>query len=63
LTATSWPASLEAFDPIWDVLLTPEKERALRLLIERVDYDGGTGRLDIAWRLSGFGQLVEEVGS
>jgi site-specific DNA recombinase len=34
--------ALEAFDPIWDVLLTPEKERVLNLLIERVSYDGST---------------------
>jgi hypothetical protein len=45
------------------VLLTPEKERVLRLLIEKVDYDGGTGKLDVAWRLAGFGQLAEEIGS
>jgi site-specific DNA recombinase len=55
--------ALESFDPIWDVLLTPEKERVLRLLIERVDYEGGTGKLQISWRLAGFGQLAEEVGS
>jgi len=53
--------ALEAFDPIWDVLLMPEKERVLQLLIEQIDYDGN--RLDIAWRLAGFGQLVEEIGS
>jgi site-specific DNA recombinase len=55
--------ALEAFDPIWDVLLTPEKERVLQLLIDRIDYDGSVNQLDIAWRLAGFGQLVEEVGS
>jgi site-specific DNA recombinase len=55
--------ALEAFDPIWDVLLTPERERVLRLLVEKVDYDGGNGKLDISWRLAGFGQLAEEIGS
>jgi site-specific DNA recombinase len=55
--------ALEAFDPIWSVLLTPERERVLRLLIEKIDYDGATQQLAITWRLSGFGQLVEEVGS
>jgi site-specific DNA recombinase len=54
--------ALEAFDPIWDVLLTPERERVLRLLIEKIDYDGTTQQLAIIWRLSGFGQLVEEIG-
>ncbi len=55
--------ALEAFDPIWDVLLTPEKERVLQLLIERIDYDGATQQLAITWRLSGFGQLAKEIGS
>ena len=45
------------------MLLTPEKERVLRLLIDRIDYDGGTGSLDITWRLAGFGQLAGEIGS
>jgi site-specific DNA recombinase len=30
--------ALEA--PIWNLLLAPEKERILKLLIERIDYDG-----------------------
>ena len=53
--------ALEDFDPIWDALMTPEKERVLRLLIERVDYHGGTGEMAISWRLSGFGELAAEV--
>ena len=28
--------ALNAFDPIWDVLLTPEKERVLQLLVEQI---------------------------
>ena len=54
--------ALEAFDPIWDVLLTTEKERVLQLLIEKIDYDGATQKLAITWRLSGFGQLADEIG-
>ena len=54
--------ALELFDPIWDVLLTPERERVLRLLIEKIDYDGATQQLAITWRLSGFGQLADEIG-
>ena len=37
--------------------------RVLQSLIERIDYDGGTGKLTIHWRLTGFGQLAEEIGS
>ncbi|MCP4003158.1 MAG: hypothetical protein GY725_03075 [bacterium] len=53
--------ALEAFDPIWDVLLTPERERVLQLLIEAIEYDGGTGNLQITWRLAGFGAFSAEV--
>ena len=55
--------ALAAFDPIWDVLLTPERERVLRLIVDRVDYNGETKELSIAWRLAGFGELAAEVGS
>jgi hypothetical protein len=41
--------------------MTPEKERVFQLLIERVDYHGGTGEMAITWRLSGFGELAAEV--
>ena len=52
---------LERFDPIWDVLLTPEKERILRLLIETIDYDGATGMLSFAFRLPGIASLAAEA--
>jgi site-specific DNA recombinase len=55
--------ALEAFEPIWDVLLTAEKERILGMLIEQVSYDGGTGKLDIAFRLAGIATLAAEVAS
>jgi site-specific DNA recombinase len=48
---------LERFDPIWGVLLTQEKERILRLLIEKIDYDGATGTLSFAFRLPGIASL------
>ena len=54
--------ALEAFDPIWDALLMPERERVLKLLIERIDYDASTQELAISWRLSGFGELASELG-
>lgn len=54
--------ALEAFDPIWEVLLVPERERVLKLLIERIDYNGGTGDLRITWRLSGLANFAAEVG-
>jgi site-specific DNA recombinase len=53
--------ALADFDPIWEVLLTPEKERILRLLIERIDYDAGTGTLSFGFRLPGIATLAAEV--
>ena len=53
--------TLERFDPIWDVLLTPERERILRLLIERIDYDGQTETMSFAFRLPGLADLASEM--
>jgi site-specific DNA recombinase len=49
---------LERFDPIWDMMLTPEKERILKLLIEKIGYDGATGMLSFAFRLPGIASLT-----
>jgi site-specific DNA recombinase len=53
--------ALEAFNPVWDELWTSEKERVLNLLIDQVRYDGGTGRLEIDFKLSGIAALAEEM--
>ena len=55
--------ALQEFDPIWDALLTPERERVMKLLIDRIDYNGEAGRMEIRWRLAGFGQLADEIVS
>jgi len=51
--------ALREWDELWSVLLTPERERVLKLLVDRIDYGGG--ELTIQWRLAGFGQLASEV--
>ena len=53
--------ALEEFDPIWNALLIPERERVMQLLVEKIDYDGRAGTMSIQWRLAGFGQLAAEV--
>ena len=53
--------ALEEFDPIWDALLIPERERVMQLLVEKIDYDGRTKQMATTWRLAGFGQLAAEV--
>jgi len=52
-------AALVEFDELWSVMLTPERERVLKLLIDRIDYSGG--ELAIQWRMAGFGELAAEV--
>jgi site-specific DNA recombinase len=51
--------ALEAFDPIWEVLVSAERERVLHLLIQQVRYDGS--RMEIDWRLAGLGEFAREV--
>jgi site-specific DNA recombinase len=51
--------ALAALAPIWDVLLAPEKERVLQLLIEGIDYDGN--RLQVRFRITGLAALAAEV--
>jgi len=53
-------AALAAFDPVWEQLTTAEQARVVQLLIERIDYDGGTGRLDITFRPAGVRTLAEK---
>ncbi len=55
--------ALEAFDPIWEVLLTPEKERLLRLIVERVTYDGATKQLQITFHPTGIATLAADLAS
>jgi len=52
-------AALSTFDAIWDALVPTEQARILRLLTERIAYDGRTGKLDLAFRPSGIGRLHE----
>jgi site-specific DNA recombinase len=53
--------ALEEFDAIWEVLLTPERERVLGLLIERVTYDRTTEELRIDLSPAGIATLQREL--
>jgi site-specific DNA recombinase len=53
--------ALSLFDPVWDQLFPKEQARILRLLIERIDYHGGDGTLDITFRDVGIRTLKEEL--
>ena len=49
--------ALKAFDPVWKSLNTNEQTRIVRMLIERVGYDGRTGKVAVMFRSAGFKAL------
>jgi site-specific DNA recombinase len=49
------------FDPVWDVLLVPERFRILHLLLESVVYDVATGELELAFYPIGITSLAAEA--
>jgi len=53
--------ALALFDPVWSHLEPSEQARVIQLLIERIDYDGGTGNLSISFRPGCVRTLAEEV--
>jgi site-specific DNA recombinase len=46
--------ALAAFDPVWETLSPGEQSRLLRLLIERIDYDGRDGTISITFHANGI---------
>ncbi len=53
--------ALGLFDPIWEVLYLLEQERIIQLLVERIDYGGESGNLEIEFRATGITALAAEV--
>ncbi|MEQ8771060.1 MAG: recombinase family protein [Phycisphaerales bacterium] len=41
--------AIESFDPLWEQLTTPERERLVRLLIKRVEWDAQTETITVAF--------------
>jgi site-specific DNA recombinase len=55
--------AMSIFDPVWDSLTPREQARVVQLLVERVDYDGATGKVSITFRPSGIKTLADEIAS
>src|SRR5262249_38279669 len=55
--------TLSSFDAIWDALWPRERERVVRLLVERVTFDGRTGDVEIRFHPTGIRELVVEAGA
>ena len=53
--------ALSLFDPVWDSLGPREQCRVMRLLVERVDYDGQTGKMTARFRTAGIRELCGEA--
>jgi site-specific DNA recombinase len=52
--------ALAAFDPVWETLTLREQARVLRLLIQRVDYDGDKGTVSVTFHPAGIETLSRE---
>ncbi|MDP3938548.1 MAG: recombinase family protein [Deltaproteobacteria bacterium] len=48
--------------PVWETLFSREQARIVRLLLERVEYDGRSGTLALSIRPGGVQALTEELG-
>ena len=53
-------AALAAFSPVWDTLSPREQARIIRLLVERVDYDGKRGTVSVTFRPTGIKSLAQQ---
>ena len=53
--------ALAHFDPVWESLSTREQSRIIRVLVERVGYDGRDGTVTVAFRSLGIKALCAET--
>ena len=53
--------AMSIFDPVWDSLTPREQTRVVQLLVERVDYNGATGKVSITFHPSGIKTLADEL--
>ena len=53
-------AALSVFDPVWDTLCPREQARIIRLLVERVDYDGAKGTIAVTFHPNGIKTLAAQ---
>ncbi len=53
-------AALAAFDPVWEQLAPREQARVIRLLVDRVEYDGRDQTVSISFHPSGIKHLAQE---
>jgi site-specific DNA recombinase len=49
--------ALEAFEPAWKSLNTNEQSRILRVIVDRVGYDGRNGKVAVTFRSTGLKEI------
>jgi site-specific DNA recombinase len=54
---------LGQFGPVWDALTPYEQSRVVRLLVEKVEYDGGKGSVVITFHSPGIKTLADELAA
>jgi len=52
--------ALASFDAVWQALTSHEQGKLLRLLVQRIDYDGGQGKVAIVFHQAGIGELAAQ---
>jgi site-specific DNA recombinase len=52
--------ALAVFDPVWETLAPREQARVVRLLVQRVDYDGEKGTVSVTFHPAGIKVLSRE---
>jgi site-specific DNA recombinase len=52
---------LSLFDPVWETLSPREQVRIIRLLVQRVDYDGERGTVSVTFHPTGIKTLADEL--
>jgi site-specific DNA recombinase len=52
--------ALAEFDPVWTALAPREQVRLVKLLVERVEYDGQSGDVSVTFRSTGIRELAKQ---
>jgi len=52
---------LSLFDPVWETLSPREQVKVIRLLVQRVDYDGEKGTVSVTFHQAGIQTLTDQL--
>jgi hypothetical protein len=63
VSAAAIQRAVALFDPVWDLLLVPERFRIFHLFLESVGYDGATGELELSFYSLGITSLAAEAAT